>query len=850
MKRYSLPNGLRVVLFPQDAVPRVSVSVHYGVGFRSDPEGHEGLAHLFEHLMFRGTKNLSPGEHITRIMVAGGTTSGTTHPDYTDYSQSLAPGDLREALFLEAERMRGPQLNREVLDEQIAVVSQEIRESLYERPFGDFPWPRMPGVLYESFANSHNGYGVERALRDVTVDACQSFFDHYYAPSNAVLTIAGDFAPAQVTDWVNEFFGGIAVRTVQHGPPPPEKPLTSDRVETYEDPLAPTPALAIGTSLADPVTQLDEYATQAVLARLLEMRSLPVASTESGLRQVDASCGFFGPLNALSPDALVVTVRGSAGMEPQAMLEAFESLARDIVEDDGLTVDGAARQVRSAYYRDRADLMTHCRTLGRLELLFGQPELLEEFVRRIDEVTTDQVRGVARALLEQGRGLVHVRPSAQGLVRLSAPRLGVKRPRKPLPTEEGGGGPKGPRSSADRPPTITMPASACLRLSNGVRVLAVRDVRVPQVELRFHVPVGSSDFHLTDIAANALRAENQHALDIQALGGQWKVDSGPDWVRFSGVMPSDKVETWLSAVRSSCSESRFDKQRIAQAVAVYLARHKSTPPLARAERAAAYTFFGQDPNLVTTKRVVGDAAASLIDVPWPSLGGSERWLIAVGNLDPDTFAAHAERVLGEGEPCALAGIRAEPTSGILRMQGQGAASGIVLCAPEPEGSPEAEAARYLATGFLGGYELSRLTQAARRMVPGGFPVWSSRDSLVGTRRLVLSAAPPPGSEERVLEAVLEEITGLEESPPTDAEIVNVRTYCVRQVSTALESPSVLADLLSQLSPMGKGLTWITELPTRLARVTDAELRSSGLEAFSHAEFTGVVVGDSGGEGTR
>ncbi|MFD6069917.1 M16 family metallopeptidase, partial [Amycolatopsis lurida] len=125
--RFTLDNGLRVVLAPDATAPVVGVSVHYDVGFRSEPEGRTGFAHLFEHLMFQGSESLEKLAHFRYVQSSGGSFNGSTHPDYTDYFEVLPAAALERALFLEADRMRAPKLTQENLANQIDVVKEEIR---------------------------------------------------------------------------------------------------------------------------------------------------------------------------------------------------------------------------------------------------------------------------------------------------------------------------------------------------------------------------------------------------------------------------------------------------------------------------------------------------------------------------------------------------------------------------------------------------------------------------------------------------------------------------------------------------------------------------------------------------
>jgi predicted Zn-dependent peptidase len=152
--------------------------------------------------MFQGSESLGKTEHFTYVQGAGGILNGSTHVDYTNYFEVLPSSATELALFLEADRMRSVALTQENLDNQVAVVQNEIRVNVQNRPYGGFPWIQMPPVLFDTFANSHDGYGSFVDLEAATLEDAQSFFDRFYAPGNAVLTIAGDVDTAQVLRWV------------------------------------------------------------------------------------------------------------------------------------------------------------------------------------------------------------------------------------------------------------------------------------------------------------------------------------------------------------------------------------------------------------------------------------------------------------------------------------------------------------------------------------------------------------------------------------------------------------------------------------------------------------------------
>ncbi|MGH8987277.1 MAG: M16 family metallopeptidase [Acidimicrobiales bacterium] len=265
-----LANGLRVVALPDLSTPAAALAVHYDVGFRSEPRGSSGFAHLFEHLMFQGSEHLEKGELPRLIQGSGGVFNGFTRPDATVYFEQLPAGALELALFCEADRMRAPRITEEDLANQIAVVKEEIRVNVLNQPYGGFPWlADLPPLLFDSFANSHNGYGSFDDLDAASLEDVHRFFDSYYAPANAVVTIAGAIDAEAAIGAVERHFGDIPGREVPPRPSFAEPAVEGERRAERVDQLAPLPALALGYRVPDPIADQERYCATVLLASLL-----------------------------------------------------------------------------------------------------------------------------------------------------------------------------------------------------------------------------------------------------------------------------------------------------------------------------------------------------------------------------------------------------------------------------------------------------------------------------------------------------------------------------------------------------------------------------------------------------
>jgi predicted Zn-dependent peptidase len=234
---FVLPNGLTVILHVDRGSPLVAVNLWYHVGSKDEAPGRTGFAHLFEHLMFMGSKH-APYPSFDAIMESwGGHNNGTTSNDRTNYYE-IGPRNLLETfLWLEADRLAtlAEVITEEELEKQRKVVLNERRQSYENRPYGRTEL-RIPEIMYPDAHPYHwPTIGSQADLEAASVDDVKSFFDRFYRPSNASLTIAGDFEPAEARRLVDQYFGWQAAREAPRPPAPPPAALDGDREETIGD---------------------------------------------------------------------------------------------------------------------------------------------------------------------------------------------------------------------------------------------------------------------------------------------------------------------------------------------------------------------------------------------------------------------------------------------------------------------------------------------------------------------------------------------------------------------------------------------------------------------------------------
>ena len=264
---YKLPNGLRVVLSPDKNAPIVTVAVYYNIGFRIEPKDRTGFAHLFEHMMFQGSKNFKKGEFDKLTERNGGFNNGSTRFDFTNYYEVMPAHMLEPTLWAEADRMKGLDLNQASLTNQQGVVKNEVKVNVINRPYGGFPWLDMPQYANENWYNAHNFYGDLKDLDAAKLEDVESFFKTYYAPNNAALVIVGDFDIKAAKGWIQKYFNAIPAAVLPQRPDLSEPTQLKEKRFTKKDSLINKPAIAIAYKM--PEKNSPEYYAMGLISQLL-----------------------------------------------------------------------------------------------------------------------------------------------------------------------------------------------------------------------------------------------------------------------------------------------------------------------------------------------------------------------------------------------------------------------------------------------------------------------------------------------------------------------------------------------------------------------------------------------------
>jgi predicted Zn-dependent peptidase len=330
----SLANGLRVITVEDHSTSVIAIDVTYNVGSRNERPGRTGFAHLFEHMMFKGSENVGSGEHFYLIFNNGGTMNGTTNEDRTTYFEALPSNQLDLALFLEADRMRSLVINKANLDNQRNAVQEERRLSVDNQPYGK-SGEIQQGLIYDNFAYKHTVIGSMDDLNAATVEDVAAFFKTYYAPNNAVLTLVGDFKTADALKRIRKNFESIPRQT---DPPPVDMTEAEQRAErriSVEDALARLPQVDIAFKVI-PGNTPDFYALQVLSASLQSGQSSRLYQALVKDKQLVTNVGGFVD-EKRGPGVLYISATLRQGVKPvdveTAIYDEIERLKRDGIAD-------------------------------------------------------------------------------------------------------------------------------------------------------------------------------------------------------------------------------------------------------------------------------------------------------------------------------------------------------------------------------------------------------------------------------------------------------------------------------------------------------------------------------------
>jgi predicted Zn-dependent peptidase len=402
---YKLPNGLKVVISEDHIAPVVTVAVYYNVGFRLEPKGRTGFAHLFEHMMFQGSANVKKFEHAKFVEANGGSLNGHTDFDYTNYYQTLPSNRVELALWLESDRMRSLDISEENLKNQQSVVSEEVRVNVLNQPYQLFEWISLWENAFTNWNNAHNGYGELSEINAATIEDVRSFFKTYYAPNNAVLTITGDVDVNEVKKMVEKHFATIPTQPLPARADLSEPRQTKEKRVSQTDKLAKLPALATGYHL--PPQNSPDFPAMALLVQILQgddsSRWYQRLVKEKELT-LDLSGGlnYFGnEFDYTGPMIMTTRTTYKPGHTADEIVREMDAVIAEITSKGIAEKELADAKVRyrSNFYSQLESTFGRTHLLSALALFRDDPQQINSLLTPFENVTVAQVKAAAAKYL-------------------------------------------------------------------------------------------------------------------------------------------------------------------------------------------------------------------------------------------------------------------------------------------------------------------------------------------------------------------------------------------------------------------------------------------------------------------
>ncbi len=544
----TLANGLRVYAIRDTGTATVSVQVWYDVGSKDDPKGRSGFAHMFEHLMFKATRNLVPEQFDRLTEDVGGFNNASTNDDYTNYYQTVPANHLQRLLFAEADRMASLVVEPTSFASERDVVKEELRSRVLAQPYGKLFSFYLPEISYTAHPYARPGIGSIEDLEAASIDDVRAFHATYYRPDNAVLVVAGNFDPKQLDAWIDQYFAGIKK---PNRPIPrvtvtePERTAAISRT-VYED-NTPLPAIVMSYPIpadrdadAAPLAVLNAVMSAGDSSRLYESLVYrdQIAQAAGTFLDSKQSTGIF---------AVYAIMAGGKTVEAgEAGLKAEIARVRDKPVTDA-ELNEAKNQLLTAAISQRETADGKASAIANAVIIDGDPKAADRQLTALAAVTAADVQRVARRYLADNRSatlryLPATPTGPKGDAITVAPTVQVAALTAPADIQIFTPAPAGERilpPAPGAPIAASIPSPVETRLANGLRVIVVEKHDLPLISATVVVSPGggaadpANRAGLNSLAADLLtkgtttRSATDIARQIESLGGS--ISSNADW---------------------------------------------------------------------------------------------------------------------------------------------------------------------------------------------------------------------------------------------------------------------------------------------------------------------------------
>jgi zinc protease len=868
----TLPNGLKVFSSVDRGTPNVTVQVWYGVGSKDDPEGRSGFAHLFEHLMFKATRDM-PSETFDRLTEdVGGFNNAFTADDMTAYYEVVPANHLERLLWAESQRLGSLVVDDASFKSERDVVKEELRSRVLSDPYGRFVSLLIPANSYTTHPYHRAGIGSIEELDAATIDDVLNFHAEYYRPDNAALIVVGNFDDKALDAWVDQYFGAI---------PTPKTPLkrvtvveparTGPKTVTGYAPNVPLPAVAItwqGPKASDPdaaaLTVLDAILSGGKSSRLYNslVYDQQIAQAAFSSAELNAQPGLFY-VGAIMAGGKTVEEGEKALLAQVAKLRDAPPTVAELAEAKTELIAGAVRQ--------RETIDGRGFVLGSALVLEGDAAKANSGIAELNAVTAADVQRVAKKYLPEDRMVAiryldeSQRPAGEKAEAAAAP--------VPVATRPFTGQPVTLAAEADRkkPPGLgqavapVLPTPAEKTLANGLRVIVARSSDLPLATADLTVKAGSvldpaGKAGVAAMAADLLtegaggRSAVEIAAQTEALGADLGAGAGSESTSVTlNVLPQnlDAAMAIMAdvALKPAFAQEELDRSRdqSIDSFQVGMKRPGTVAGYVSAPAVWSGTPYG-DLTTPTTLKALKREDLAAFHQTW--FRPDNAVLVITGDISADEGFALAQKAFGSWKAPAAALPAAPKVSGanrprnvVVDMPNAGQAAVIVAKRAITRDDPRYYAG-LVANSVLGGGYSARLSQEIRVKRGLAYGAYSGLSVRKGSGGFSASTQTKNESAGEVVTLIRGEMTRMAGGLPGADEMAARKSVLIGGFGRDLATTDGLATVLGSLAVYGIDLKEVQVFTAKVDAVTPEQVRAFAAEALKPGEASVIVVGDA------
>jgi zinc protease len=873
----TLPNGLRVYAIRDTATPNVAVQVWYDVGSKDDPKDRSGFAHMFEHLMFKATRNLVPEQMDRLTEDVGGYNNASTNDDYTNYYEVVPANHLERLLFAEADRMASLVVEPVSFASERDVVKEEYRQGVLARPYGKLFSLYYPAIAYSVHPYARGTIGSLEDLQAASIDDVRAFHATYYRPDNAVLVVAGNFDGAQLDGWIDRYFGRIA-RPARAIPrvTVAEPARTAPVVRTVYEANTPLPAVLMSWHI--PADRHPDTPALTVLNAIL---------SQGESSRLYGSLVYRDQL-AQSAASILDTRQGTGNLAVYAIMAGGKSaadgeaaLAREVARLRNAPITTAElteakNEILTEAIQERETAEGRASTLAAAVIIDGDPRAADVQLAAIQQVTAADVQRVARKYLAPNSAATirylpleakpaadTAQPIATAATVRAVPLAALKDIALVTPA---------PEAQRIRPPApgpavaSTLPVPVETRLANGLTVVTVERHDLPIVTAALVARGGAATDPRAKAGASSLasdlltkgtrtRSATEIARAIESLGGSIAAGSDRDGASIGVTVKSDGVAPAMAILADVATAPAFAAEEIERArtqtidgLQVVLQN-----PAQVASLVAARAVFGDAPYGAPPTGTPASLKALTRDDLVRSYAGTwspdRAALVVVGDITPAAARTLAEQRFGawKASPAPAAG---KPTTGfpaprviVIDMPDAGQA-GVVVARPALARRDPRYYPLSVANTVLGGGFSSRLNQEIRIKRGLAYGASSSTQALRETGSVSARTQTKNETAAEVVSLIVAEMKRLAAAPVPAAELDTRKAVLVGGFGRAIERTDGVADILGDYLVQDVPLTELGRYTRAVEGVDPAAVQRAAETLLDPGSASIVVAGDA------